>query len=173
MLSTLVLLQASATGAPVAVSGLVRTLSSLVPGTIGGVVRDVTIVVGRIDAEVQRVADHAGCALVERDSFEAALQAAIAQARSPTLFVLRAGALVDRALLEEVALSFEAHDVAPAFILRQVPDGFVRRVLPDLAPAAGLIAKASAMDSSAKDFETLVRRVSGKKTLAARAGMAQ
>ena len=175
MLSTFVLFRSPAGDTAPALGGLVRTLSSLVPGTIGGLVRDVTIVAGRQDREVQRVADHAGCALIEDVSFERALQVAIAQARSPTLFLLRAGAHVDRAFLEEVAMAVghEGDRTGPALVLREAPDGLVRRVLPDLSPAAGLIAQASAVDVSAKDFDTLVRRVSGKRTLTARAGMAQ
>ena len=175
MLSTLVLFRSPAGGDAPALGGLVRTLSSLVPGTIGGLVRDVTIVAGRPDPEVRRVADHAGCALVEHESFERALQIAVAQARAPTLFLLRAGAHVDRAFLEEVAIAVghEGDRTGPALVLREAPDGLVRRVLPDLSPAAGLIAQASAVDVSAKDFDTLVRRVGGRRTLAARAGMAQ
>lgn len=175
MLSTLVLFRSPAGDEVPALSGLVRTLSSLVPGTIGGLVRDVTIVTGRPDREVRRVADHAGCSIVEHESFERALQIAVAQARSPTLFLLRAGAHVDRAFLEEVAIAVgpEGDGRGPALVLREAPDGLVRRVLPDLSPAAGLIAPASAVDVSAKDFDTLVRRVGGKRTLASRAGMAQ
>ena len=176
MLSTFILLQPPASDRTAAIGGLVRTLSSLVPGTISGLVRDVTIVTGRLDADVRRVADHAGCAVVEDAGFERALQTAMAQARSKTVFLLRAGAHVDRAFLEEVAMMFGSEtgeEIVSPLVLREVPDGLVRRVLPDLSPVAGLIAQASAVDLSSKDFPTLVRRVSGKKTLAARAAMAQ
>ena len=172
MLSTFVLFRWAVGDDAPALGGLVRTLSSLVPGTIGGLVRDVTIVTGRPDREVRRVADHAGCSIVENEGFERALQLAVTQARSPILFLLRAGAHVDRAFLEEVALAVgpDCDGAGPALVLREAPDGLVRRVLPDLSPAVGLIAPASAVARAAVEG---VRRVGGKRTLVARAGMAQ
>lgn len=175
MLSTLVLLYARAGGPAPSLGGLVRTLSALVPGTVGGLVRDVTIVTNRADDDVRRIADHAGCTVTADERFEKALQSAARQARSATLFLLRAGAHVDRDFLDEVARAFDPAQVergTPPLVLREMPDGLVRRVLPDLAPAAGLIARASAVDLSARDFGTLVRRVAGKRTLSARAAMA-
>ena len=176
MLSTFVLLPPTPDGSSTPLGNLVRTLGALVPGTIGGLVRDVSIVTQTASDEVRQVADHAGCALIEGERFADALRTAIARARSPMIFLLRAGAFVDRAFLDEVAQAFgpdQPDRGASAFVLREAPDGLIRRVLPDLAPAAGLIAQASAVDASAKDFDTLVRRVSGKRTMASRAAMAQ
>ena len=172
MLSTFVLMPA---GEPPALGLLVRTLAALVPAIVEGLVRDVTVIGRKPDEGVRRIAEHAGCNLVENVDFDTALGEAMASARSSTLFLLRAGAFLDRAFLDEAARQFgpEQGDGTRALLLREAPGGLVTRVLPDLAPVAGLIAPRATFTPPAKDFDALVRRQRAPQTLQARASMAR
>ncbi|MBV9978708.1 glycosyl transferase [Bradyrhizobium sp.] len=80
----------------------VATLSALVPGAASGVVREV-LLVDRTDNDViERVADIAGCRFLRmQGSPTAALAAGAAQARSPWLMFLKAGAVLDAGWIDE------------------------------------------------------------------------
>lgn len=169
MLSTLVLL-ADSDGPPASLGALVRTLGALVPGTIEGLVRDVTIVAAGPDPEVGRVADHAGCALVDGPGFERAMAAALAGLRAPITLLLRAGAHVDRDFRDEVARALSEAAGGVSLLLREVPTGLAGRVLPGLAPIAGLVAPAR-MLRPARSFNDLVKQAGKARTLTARAVM--
>lgn len=174
MLSTFVLMPSALPGAPATPGALVRTLAALVPATVEGLVRDVTVITPGRDDGVRRVTDHAGCGLVEEEDFDAALKQAIAGARSPLLFLLRAGAHLDRDFLDEAAQQFGPDVADPAsrsLLIREAPDRLMTRVLPDLAPVAGLIASADKLAGPSKTFDGLVRRIRASQTLTARASM--
>lgn len=176
MLSTFVIVPGALPGAPPASGALVRTLAALVPATVEGLVRDVTVIAPRRDDALRRVTEHAGCGLVEEEDFDAALKQAIARARSPFLFLLRAGAHLNRDFLDEAAQQFGPDVADPAsrsLLIREAPDRLMTRVLPDLAPVAGLIASAGTLAGPAKTFDSLVRRIRASQTLTARASMAR
>ena len=59
---------------------LLRTLAALVPATIEGVVRDVTLLQIGGEGEVSTIADEAGCRFVEEKDFPAALARGVAAA---------------------------------------------------------------------------------------------
>jgi hypothetical protein len=175
MLSTFILMPATG-DAPPALGALVRTLGALVPAIVEGLVRDVTVIAPNADAGVRRIADHAGCDLVENADFDAALREGIAKARSPIVFLLRAGAFLDRAFLDEAARQFGPERNTSddrSLLIREAPDGLVTRVLPDLAPVAGVIASKAALAYPFKDFEALVKRQRAAQTLQSRASMAK
>ena len=174
MLSTLVLAPSFASSTSATLAPVVRTLAALVPLTVEGLVRDVTVVTSGPDAGLQRVADHAGCGLVAAPAFEAALRQGLAAARSSKVFVLRAGATLDRGFLDEGArlLGPEANpDDTGVLLLRQTPEGLATRLLPDLAPVAGIIASREKLGGPAKDFVALIRHLGRCRTLASRALM--
>lgn len=82
----------------------VATLACLVPAAAAGVVRDVTLVDCDGSESIARVADVAGCGyLAATGSRAAALAAGAAQARSPWLMFLPAGAVLDPGWSEEAA----------------------------------------------------------------------
>jgi hypothetical protein len=80
----------------------VATLTALVPGAAAGVVREVLLVDRTDNGVIERVADIAGCHFLRADgSYAAALAAGAAQARSPWLMFLRAGAVLDHGWIDE------------------------------------------------------------------------
>ena len=172
MLSTFVLMPAPI-GATQALGSLVRTLGALVPAIVEGVVRDVTVISSVADDEIRRITDHAGCGLVENPDFDMALRECIAQARSTMVFLLRAGAYLNREFIDEAAREFGPEQAVQGrpLLLREAPDRLMTRVMPDLAPVAGLIAPMATLAAPIKNFDALVRRQRTALTLQARASM--
>jgi len=116
------------------IASLVRTLSSLVPHAMAGVVGDLALVAARDDPGLRTLADHAGCAVFcGADGFA---RARITATR-PMLLVLREGAALNAAFGEEAA---ERLDAAAVFAIRYEPRTLAQRLLPTLCPLAGLIA---------------------------------
>lgn len=80
----------------------VATLSALVPGAASGVVREVLLVDRSDTGVIERVADVAGCRFLRAQGTQAAaLAAGAAQARSPWLMFLKAGAVLDAGWIDE------------------------------------------------------------------------
>lgn len=172
MLSTLVLLPPTTDGAP-ALGALVRTLAALVPFSIEGLVRDVTVVAAGDDDGLRRVADHAGCAYEAGPPFAGAFKTAVDGARSETVFVLRAGATLDRGMVDEIAalLGPGSGPIDAVFLLRQTAEGWAR-LFPATAPVVGIMAPRRRLGAPVRDFDHLVRQFRRGKTLASRAQMA-
>lgn len=175
MLSALVLAPPFSTASTSAPGAVVRTLGALVPATVEGLVRDVVLLVQTGDDALRTVAEHAGCRLVEANAFRGGFAQALAAVKQPLVFAVRAGAAFDRGFLNEVAglLGPErAGEDAPCFVLRQAPEGLAARLLPDLAPVAGLIAPSKRLACPATDFSGVVRGAGKARTLTSRAVMA-
>src|ERR1700675_4645358 len=80
----------------------VATLAALVPGAAAGLVREVVLVDRAGTGVIERVADVAGCRFLAFEGTRAAALAAGArQARSPSLMVLHARAVLDSSWIEE------------------------------------------------------------------------
>ena len=80
----------------------VASLAALVPGAAAGLIREVLLVDGTRNGVIERVADIAGCRFVSFEgSHGAALAAGAAQARSPWLMFLHAGAVLQAGWIEE------------------------------------------------------------------------
>lgn len=172
MLSALVLAPFFSGRTVPAPGAVVRTLAALVPATVEGLVRDVTLLAPSGDEGLRTVAEHAGCGLVEAKAFRNGFGQALTLAKQPVLFVVRAGAAFDRGFLSEVAAILGPDgggEGDPCFLLRQAPEGFAARILPDLAPVAGLIASRGRLSGSAADFADVVRRAGRTRTLTSRA----
>ncbi|MBO0734496.1 MAG: transposase [Methylocapsa sp.] len=143
MLSTIVLCEDSPSGragADIAVM-LARTLASLVPAKIDGVLYDVKIA-GPAKAGLGFLANHAGCALIEAHSEEERLKRALKEARGPNVFLLRCGQAPEPGFAEEVH-DFLAQNSAACLRpaqLRAAPESILERLFPSLAPVAGIIA---------------------------------
>ncbi len=80
----------------------VATLAALVPGAAAGVIREVVLVDRTKTDVIERVADVAGCHFMRFEGSQAAaLAAGAAQARSPWLMFLPAGAVLDPGWIDE------------------------------------------------------------------------
>ncbi len=140
MLSTIVVTPPAAAGASGRAGALMRTLAALVPATVDGVVRDVTLLQVGDSGSLAEIADEAGCLVVEERDFPAALARGVARARSPWIFVVKAGTVPSRLFGEEAARALEGGlQAGHALLLREQPTGPLTRWFPSLAPVAGVI----------------------------------
>ncbi|MHB8886084.1 MAG: transposase [Methylovirgula sp.] len=118
---------------------VVRTLAPLVDAAVRGMVRDV-VLAGAPEHQLALIADHAGCAFIEADMEAEVLAGALAAARGDTLMFLHAGHIPEPGFFEEMedllAVGLGPH----GRLLRAAPEGFLERLLPQLAPKVGLIA---------------------------------
>lgn len=167
MLSTLVFSPPTASGAPRRTSDLLRTLAALVPATVEGVVREVTLLQVGDAGSVARIADEAGCHVVEAGDFPDALARGVADARSPWIFVVKAGTVPARIFGEEAARALEVSlDTGGALLLREQPKSLLARWFPSLAPVAGVILpRARLEDARCSSFADVVRRARPARTL--------
>lgn len=170
MLSAIVIIpaqsvRASARALP---DALVRTLAAFVPATIEGVLRDLAIAAPAGHPELDHIADHAGCALIEATDQRAALLLALRQARENNIFVIAAGRAPETGFADEVVeLIMEGRLIAR---MRERPDSFMTRLLPGLAPAAALLAPRDRLGAiAAHDISTMSRRLGRAATLRMRA----
>lgn len=84
---------------------LAPTLSTLIPGAISGLVREVTVADGGSTDLTLAIADGAGCTVVRSAaSLGPRLREAAAAARSPWLMFLRAGTVLETSWLEEATV---------------------------------------------------------------------
>ena len=144
MLSAIVLACDASQPHPAEPEAVVASLAALVPAVIAGLVREASLAVTAGDAAMREIADHAGCRLVEAVAAADVLPAALAAARGPRVLVLRAGCVPEQGFAEELA-DFLRSDPADCALLRQMPARGLARILPSLAPVAGLVGAQSAM----------------------------
>ena len=169
MLSTIVIVPADTVGKKHPYGPLLRTLAALVPPTVDGTIRDVTLLRVGESADAANIADEAGCRIVQADGFGTAMSRCVAGARASWILILRAGAAPGIAFGEDVASAFEEFgDAMQALLLRQVGSG-LGRVVPGLAPVAGVIASRARLEGRGfKDFADVVRRIRPARTLRTR-----
>ena len=166
MISTLVVTPPCAVDAPRRAIALLRTLAALVPATVEGVVRDVTLLqVG--EGSLAEIADEAGCYMIEEGDFPAALARGVADARSSWIFVVKAGTVPSRLFGEETVRGLEGLlTTGGALVLREQPRGLLSRCFPSLAPIAGVILpRARLTDARCASFADIVRRAGRAQTL--------
>jgi len=102
MLSTIVFCEDKPASAPSRdlAEILARTLASLVPAKVEGLLGDVRIA-GPAKKGLGVVANHAGCALVEAENEAGWLRLALQAARGPDVFLLRCGRAPEAGFIEE------------------------------------------------------------------------
>lgn len=140
---------------------LVRTLASLVTANVEGLLRDVAIA-GPEGQGLDVIADHAGCGLIEAGTEATWLRRAIEAARGPDLLLLRSGHAPERGFIEEAGDFLAERDRSgiSSARLHAVPEGFLERLFPRLAPLAGLIAPRDlCLRAPSGTFRTLARHV--------------
>jgi hypothetical protein len=140
MISVLLLAFDATGGAAAAPGDAVRTLAALVPATVEGVVRDVCLA-GPDGAALAKIADYAGCSRAVGPDVTRALRAGAAILRSPQVLVMRAGAVIQRPVVEEVATLLPTLDTdhRATYLLRADRRDLIGRLFPALAPAAALL----------------------------------
>ncbi len=135
-----------------------RSLSSLVEACVHGLVAD-AILVGPAELSLEKLADEAGCTLIETRDAKEGLFAALKAARHPHVFLLTAGHAVERSFIEEVGDLFAYGDMTRARLLRAAPNSLLTRLAPGLAEPVGIVVRrAEAASVGASDVKSLSRR---------------
>jgi hypothetical protein len=138
---------------------LTRSLGGLVTAAVAGVIRDVTIA-GPLGLDLATIADHAGCGLVEAPREADRLDLAFALAKGPDVLVLRAAYVPGTGFIEALR-DFENRDGQCGFI-RALPETWLQRLCPGLAPVAAAIAPLALWRAQPRqDFRRMVRGLKG------------
>jgi hypothetical protein len=134
-----------------------RSLASLVDSCVQGLVAD-AVLAGAPGRGLERVADEAGCALVETADARAGLEEALTLARRDWVLLLRAGNAVERGFVDEVNDAFAYGPADRALALRAAPSSLLTRISPRLAEPVGVIAPKGAVRAAATaDFRRLAK----------------
>lgn len=158
---TAVLLAYDAPAQPLRRDAIARGLASLVDACVQGLVAD-AVLVGAPGRGLDKVADEAGCALVEAQRPEDGLSEALSIARRDDVLLLLAGYAVERGFVDEVDDAFAYGDRRRPLVLRAAPNSFVTRVAPRLAAPVGVVASRSALRAAASaDPKRLARTLRG------------
>jgi glycosyltransferase involved in cell wall biosynthesis len=174
---------------------LVPTLSTLIPGAMSGLVREVTVADGGSADLTLEIADSAGCVVTRSAApLGCRLHAAAAAARSPWLMFLRAGTVLEASWLDEAtrfisdselsgacrtaavfrkSVSAQARQPLIREALGLLRFGLLRRVDPDqgLLIGVGLYQETGAHREDAADPEAdLLARIGRRRILMLRTG---
>jgi hypothetical protein len=142
---------------------IVRSLSSLIEGCVQGLFADAALA-GPAGAGLDRIADEAGCQLVEAIEPREALAKALALTRCADVFLLRAGYAVERSFIEEArdVLAFDALAAGGSAVLRAAPTTLLTRLAPGLAEPVGLLARKETLAGAGLgELPGLARRLRG------------
>ncbi len=145
-----------------------RTLASLVPAVIEGVIRDLTIAACAGEAGLEGIADHAGCGLVQQADCRLALLKALDGTRESNIFLIEAGRAPEAGFAEELAELIGGGQYRAR--MRERPGSLLTRLLPGLAPAAALLSpRATLTQIAGADLAQMSRRFGAAPTLRLRA----
>ena len=143
----------------------VRTLASLVPATVDGIVRDLCLSGPTTEPGLADVADHAGCAYQPAERVPDAIRLGARQLRSPHVLVTLSGTVFDRPFIEELSglLPTLLH-AGPTYILRAARHDLIGRVFPSSGAAAGVLAPRHWLETTdAATIGDLARRAGPKR----------
>lgn len=158
---TAVLLAYDAPAGPLRGDAVARSLGSLIEACVEGLVAD-AVLAGAPARGLDRIADDAGCALVETPRPEEGVVEALARARHERILLLRASYAVERGFVDEVRDIFDYGDRDRPLILRAAPDTLLTRLAPKLAAPAGIIARKAALrGASSADLSRLAKILRG------------
>lgn len=141
---TAILLAYDAPARPLRRDAVTRSLASLVDACVQGLVAD-AVLVGAPGGGLERIADEAGCTLIETTNREEGLKEALDVARQEAALLLLAGNAIERGFIDEVDDAFAYSEGERAFVLRAAPTSLVTRLAPRFAEPVGLIARKSAL----------------------------
>ncbi len=124
---------------PLRSDAVTRSLASLIDACIQGVIADATLV-GAPGRLLNKIADDAGCGVVETAALDAGVGHALDLARHDHVFLLSAEYAVAPGFADEIADIFVYGEPETPRALRLAPASFASRLIPSLATAAGLVA---------------------------------
>ncbi len=137
---------------------LARSLGSLVPAAVAGLIRDVTIA-GPEGMGLGTIADHAGCGFVEAAEERDWLAQALALAKGPDGLILRAGYVPGPGFIEEL----RDQPAGVSGLLRVTPMAWHERLIPVLAPIAAAVAPLDLWRAQRpQDFHHMTRALKGR-----------
>jgi hypothetical protein len=158
---TAILLAYDTPAGPLRRDAIARSLASLVDACVQGLVAD-AVLAGAPSRGLDKIADEAGCALVEAACMEDGLQQALALARRDDILLLLAGKAVERGFIEELNDAFAFGECDQSLVLRCAPASFVTRLFPRLAPPAGIVARKNALRAAGTaDLNRLSKKLRG------------
>lgn len=158
------------TGREAAVAGeAVRTLASLVPAIVDGIVRDLCLAAPG-NRGLSEVADHAGCGFFPASTFGEAIRGGARQLRCPLVLVTACGAVIERAVIDELAALLPTLDgAAKAYAVKAAREDVLGRLFPVTAPAAALLAPRDWLEAAhAEGLSVLVRNAKPARVLRSR-----
>lgn len=138
MLSAIILAPESSER-PLRSDAVTRCLASLIDACIQGVIADATLV-GAPGRLLSKIADDAGCGVVETASLDSGVGRALEMARHDHIFLLSAEYAVAPGFADEIADIFVYGEPDAPRALRLAPASLATRLMPSLAVAAGLVA---------------------------------
>jgi glycosyltransferase involved in cell wall biosynthesis len=119
---------------------LVHTLSALVPGATGGLVREVIVADGQSTDETEQVAAYAGCVFFSSgEPLGGRLKAAAQRARGEWLMFLQPGLVPGPTWIDDTVAFVQQGVAGAAVFRRQAPGLFARLFKPLPHPDQGLI----------------------------------
>ncbi|HYA81671.1 MAG TPA: transposase [Methylocystis sp.] len=127
--------------------GVVRSLASLVPFVVEGIVADAALI-GPHGAGLEAIADEAGCALIEAAEAAQGLAAALARARFANVLLLSAGYAVQPGFGDAARELLAFGGFAQARVLRLEPNSVLTRLSPAFAEPVGVLATKEALLSA-------------------------
>ena len=131
------------------VRAIIKTLGALVELVVADVIADATILT-RPDPSLQGVESSAGCTIVEDADLGNALARALPKARRDNALILAPGYAPDFTFRAEVDLVFGSAGPRRLTLLSE-PETFIQRLLPSLAPVAGVLATRAALSAVAQE----------------------
>lgn len=160
MISALVLADDPSFAQPASADAVVRTLAALIPATIEGLIRDVSVAGLEARTDLHKIADHAGCDLILSPDHAGLLPAALKAARCDLVFILNAGFAPNAGYIEEIGDRFQSARAPSALLMRQEGTSFFTRLLPQYSPVQGVVTKRGAL-SAPRDFAQVRRMTRG------------
>ena len=134
MLSAIVLVADTVSPEALSPEAIVRTLSSLVPCVVEGLVRDLTLATSSDIPLLREIADHAGCDIAVANTPAGLLAAGLASARGDWILAIRAGYAPRSDFSEEIADVLDSGQRRPHLArLRAEPDSLITRLAPSFA----------------------------------------
>lgn len=146
---------------------LLRTLAALVPTTIEGTVRDVTLLSVGQSADAVNIADEAGCRIVQASDFAGGLGRCLAEARTPWICFLQPGTIPGATFGEDVAAALDEAAEPPRALLLRSGGGGLARYIPALSMIVGVIAPKDRLHAGGcASFADVLRRARPARSLA-------
>lgn len=134
MLSGIVTISSSCVRDPFPAQTLLRSLSTLVPGVVNGLLGDLTIACPRGAGGIGPVADHAGCVLTIGDTLTQAFTRALEPLRHDNVLVMDMRFAAPGGFHLELDELLQAG--VPRMVMRAESRGLMRRLMPAWGQAA-------------------------------------